>query len=237
MADRAIYLPQHHLLAALKGGLSQYREPLKTQPFSKGATPLGVFGITSCFCFKTPEGTEQINIPIAVGDRLWVKEGFARAWETDGDGTPVTAEQTYYRADGEPFDEYEMPDGSIRDGIPWRSPIHMPRWASRLTLTVTDVRVQQVQEISEADAKAEGADPEWHEASKAAGIGIPRFRHGFRTLWNSIHGPDAWDRNPFVAAYTFTVDPRNIDARQQALNDLADMGQECDATPHRAEKE
>jgi hypothetical protein len=105
----------------------------------------------------------------------------------------------------------------------WTRPkpsIHMPRWASRLTLTVTDARVQRLQEISEADAVAEGAGfyVPGHgfitEADLRADPGYSNFlapRMGFEAIWASIHGPDAWDANPWVAALTFTVHRCNID--------------------------
>lgn len=88
------------------------------------------------------------------------------------------------------------------------SPIHMPRWASRLTLTVTDVRVQRVQDISEADAYAEGA-PSVHVGTRLTPLHTP----GFKDLWDSLNAKRGfgWDANPWVAAYTFTVARRNID--------------------------
>lgn len=97
--------------------------------------------------------------------------------------------------------------------VPWmgrhRQGMHMPRWASRITLTVTDVRVQKLQEISEADAVAEGVDGKWSDASDSAVYITPNER--FCDLWNSLHGPGAWDANPWVAAYTFLPILGNID--------------------------
>jgi hypothetical protein len=101
----------------------------------------------------------------------------------------------------------------------WRSPIFCPRWASRLTLTVTEVRVQRLQEISEDDAVAEGVE-------RLNGTGPNRFsvwlgdgwfndpsaQECFARLWRDIHGPDAWEANPWVVAISFTVQHGNIDA-------------------------
>lgn len=95
-----------------------------------------------------------------------------------------------------------------------------PRWASRITLTVTDVRVQRLQEISTADARAEGVvhnnavDPKaplplWSVPGTDAGGRHPQ--DAFQALWNSLHGPDAWDANPWVVVPTFTVAHGNID--------------------------
>jgi HNH endonuclease len=85
-------------------------------------------------------------------------------------------------------------------GLVVADPPNMPRWASRLTLRVTDVRVQRLQEISEEDARAEGADKvhlEDPEHTRAT------HRKGFELLWGSIHGKGAWAKNPWVVAITF----------------------------------
>lgn len=93
-----------------------------------------------------------------------------------------------------------------------RPSIHMPRWASRLTLTVTDVRVERLQDISKEDALAEGVHPDLcpDEPRKVFADNMPA--HLFGMLWESINGVGSWDQNPWVVAYTFTVMKRNIDA-------------------------
>ena len=100
-------------------------------------------------------------------------------------------------------------------------PIHMPRWASRLTLIVTDVRVQRLQDISEEDCIAEGPPDVNNDPRTISGELQPMVvlspgrmmtpRAWYHTLWDQINGPDAWDENPWVAAYTFTVHRCNID--------------------------
>ena len=138
-------------------------------------------------------------LPYAPGDRLWVRES-ALFWRNSRDNS--LSHVAAFRADG-----YELEAGER-----WRTSIHMPRWASRLTLTVTDVRVQRLQDISEADAMAEGCD-----AVLALTIKRPNGAHPgnprecYCDLWNSLHGPGAWDANPWVVALTFTVQCGNID--------------------------
>lgn len=99
----------------------------------------------------------------------------------------------------------------------------MPRWASRLTLIVTDVRVQRLHDISEADAAAEGAflgSCPCCPVKQGSDALSRSFRqtwchvHGeeFSHLWNSLHGPDAWSENPWAAAITFRTINANIDS-------------------------
>lgn len=125
----------------------------------------------------------------AAGDRLWVRE----TWASD-DGRAA-----WYRADGETHNA----------GLPWRPSIHMPRWASRLTLEVTGIRVERLQDISEEDAKAEGAleicdicgnppEDEVHWACEADYVPQVSHRVGFQDLWESINSPGSWGLNPWV---------------------------------------
>lgn len=134
---------------------------------------------------------------IAVGDRLWVRETYRPLHSGD------RSRGAEYRADKPAW---------WLDQTVFKSPIHMPRWASRLTLTVTGVKVERLQEISEADARDEGVFISWATMQTRAGTG----RQGFEQIWNSIHCAGAWESNPWVAAISFTVEKRNIDARAEA---------------------
>ena len=140
-----------------------------------------------------------VRLPYAPGDRLYVREAFCPRL-----GYPAAIAKPHYRADD------DKPEWR---GL-WKPSIHMPRWASRLTLTVTEVRVQRLQEISAADSIAEGVQCATCEAMKASachGRGCFASIDAYRTLWNSLHGPDAWDANPWICALTFTVQHGNID--------------------------
>ena len=98
----------------------------------------------------------------------------------------------------------------------------MPRWASRLTLAVTDVRVQRLQDISEVDAQAEGIermktgrgyyDPTVSKAMVRAGVWHRKASQAFEALWESLNANRApWGSNPWVVALSFTVQRGNID--------------------------
>lgn len=150
------------------------------------------------------------------GDRLWVRETFAIEGSAEGneppfrDGRPALYsscpdageewQQPHYRAtDPTPDLDCCNPRHEDHGGPcphPWRPSIFMPRWASRITLEITDVRVQRVQEISEDDARAEGVD---YPGTKAGPIA--EFAH----LWDSINAKRGfgWDTNPWVWAITF----------------------------------
>lgn len=121
----------------------------------------------------------------APGDRLWVRE--AHAFNPCEDSEGNAADRVLYRADH---------NGAAP--LRWRPSIHMPRWASRLTLRVTDVHVERVQDISEEDARAEGASG-----------GVPwlyedeTYRTAFCHLWSDTYGPESWTANPWVWVVSF----------------------------------
>lgn len=126
-----------------------------------------------------------------IGDLLWVRETFSEH--------PYHAE-ICYRAEGE---EFQCADGFTHIPL-WRPCIHMPRWASRLTLRITDVRVERVQEILWWQVLPEGITLPDADDPK-------RFKTAFAELWNSTYGPDAWDRNDWVWVLGFEVIHKNVD--------------------------
>lgn len=86
----------------------------------------------------------------------------------------------------------------------WRPSIHMPRWASRITLEITGVRVERLRDISEADAIAEGIerkDSVWKDYRTDGGWSCPI--NSYWSLWDSINGPGSWDANPWVWVVEF----------------------------------
>lgn len=168
----------------------------------------------------------------AVGDRLYVREEWKSTPAYD-DLKPSDMggdEPLYYMADGATFNWAEA-DG---DRLGRRRPgMHMPRWASRLTLIVEDVRVERLQAISEADAIAEGVErgvhpitgevDGWKDYSIIHGGPHKGKRHphaiapwksavlSYQSLWETLHGRDSWAANPWVVAVSFSVVRGNID--------------------------
>jgi hypothetical protein len=92
--------------------------------------------------------------------------------------------------------------------------IHMPRWASRLTLIVTATKVERLQDISEAEARAEGVDPAI--AGQDAHGPVKTYRTGFVRIWGDLHGTESWLSNPEVVALSFSAHQTNIDAMPKA---------------------
>lgn len=156
------------------------------------------------------------------GDRLWVRE----AWRCNGWATDV-ATIFYAASEGDGYtamcEQYPVAGKSpLRRTQGWRPSIHMPRWISRVTLIVTDVRVERLRDISEADAIAEGAplNPD-HRDTTEDGSNPHMVRLNawtsispiawYHRLWDEINGTGAWDVNPWVVAYSFRPILGNID--------------------------
>jgi hypothetical protein len=136
--------------------------------------------------------TKRVHCPYgAPGDRLWVRE----TWALDDEDNALM-----YRADlgfGGDADDWER---NRLDGAPrfrWKPSIHMPRTASRITLEITGVRVERLQDISERDAMAEGVKNSLHLP------GGNFARENFEHLWWSINGEGSWETNPWVWVVEF----------------------------------
>jgi len=151
------------------------------------------------------------------GDQLWVRETFA-----------IVPRTAYAMSKG--VEQIPRPDNDhdaaiyrarfdrAHGGIRWRPSIHMPRWASRITLEITGVRVERLQEISDADAIAEGVEPwtigeGWREyglteaQEMTVNYPMPTARRSFQSLWQSINGASSWDANPWVWVIEFKRAP------------------------------
>lgn len=228
MKERPVIFNGEMVRAILDGRKTQTRRVIKVQPESK------TFGLRKIIESEnaSEEGkyywslSDALGISRArsnpflcpfgqVGDRLWVRETWA---DVNHDGHPAIA----YRADGglrvigEDDGEEEDPNlekywfaqwyADLISGAEgnWRPSIHMPRWASRITLEITAVRVERLNDISEEDAKAEGVkagvSPGHHMMHQVA----------FSELWQSIYGEESWGANPWV----WVIEFKQVGARE-----------------------
>jgi hypothetical protein len=183
--------------AILEGRKTNTRRPVNPQPDEDGLSlylPSGEWNDTSGKVYKSPF--------VKVGDLLWVRERMY----VDG------CLDLYFHADNSPVWN-DSPDWLYRDpeyigGIP---SIHMPRWASRLTLKVNKVWVEQVQDITGPGVFAEGVDN--GKSNPAMGARLAHMqRMAFQELWNTIYGEKyPWSVNPWVWACEFEVIMANVD--------------------------
>lgn len=150
------------------------------------------------------------------GDVLWVREMWQTVNSEAGPGIAYKADSSFMQPvyDGPDYgagpsynyDKYpgdyvmwytDLVGGAPRsEGYHWRPSIHMPRWACRLFLEITDVRVERVQDISEADAVAEGMEP--FESCP----GTPEPKAAFAQAWDATY-PGSWERNDWVWVISF----------------------------------
>lgn len=203
--------------AILAGTKTQTRRALKTQPLeiltprdsrakSLAATTRVFNGKRTWFALKgrDPNRGDAFFCRYGeVGDRLWVRETWAIPPGSD------RADEVVYRADltdamiaeerairrRETREAAELRECGHVDS-PWRPSIHMPRAFSRITLELTEIRIERLRDISEADARAEGVEVTARENGALA---------PFRDLWRSINGAESWDANPWVWVLTFRL--------------------------------
>lgn len=209
MKERPINLRPHEVASIQSGRQTQLRRIVKPQPYVDGMGNACWNGLNfgqdnrSVPQFQTlasplPDSkTKRVYCPYGQpGDRLWGRESFAH-WPDD-EAWLKDRERVEYRA------TYKHPNELNSDEWPrWRSPIVMPRWASRITLEITGVRVERVQDISEADAQAEGVPLELGKLESSILGAKAKYRSGFVRRWKEINGPGGWDANPWVWVVEF----------------------------------
>ncbi|NWO10204.1 hypothetical protein HLV40_07310 [Chromohalobacter salexigens] len=236
MKERPILFSGEMVRAILDGRKTQTRRAMKPQPTvpvshfryigyekatgrgdwqacDKSGKPIHAF-------HKSPFVTEIAQCPYGKpGDRLWVRETFgygARPCPFEGgvDGIEYRADEAYID-DVENLPLYTPPTpedfcyGDVVGGG-WKPSIHMPRWASRIDLEITAIRVERLQDISADDARSEGIQtwidsfkdgPRYHENGQLDAYPVSAFSR----LWKSINGADSWDANPWVWVVEFRV--------------------------------
>lgn len=181
-----------------------------------GGTPTGFvcrkcgFGVAPPYS-RVPCGESLFRPRYWPGDILYVRETWQYAYDTDGnENIDYNSGRYLYAADNPtPFDGWIMPDGTMRDSMPWRPSIHMPKEAARIFLRVTDVRVERLQDITDEQAISEGivrmfdhlSDAEYDEWSARTCPGKKKEDHGWNNyLWHGDFGncgmgnkmSDAW---------------------------------------------
>jgi len=177
MTERPILFTGPNVLKVIAGRKTQTRRIVKPELDPKTHSPwLSPDGMWRWMTGVISYGDDERRCPYGVPcDRLWVRE----AWRLRSADRTVA-----YRADCAPHEDEHWR---------WKPSIHMPRWASRLTLEITAVSVERIHGISRADAIAEGyADEERASPTDA-----------FHNAWNALHGDGAWQRNDWVWALTF----------------------------------
>ena len=209
--ERPILFSGPMVRALLAGRKTQTRRVVKNLPVAaveaRRATTVPAHWFTD-----TGGQSTMIACPCgAPGDRLWVKETHAivpRTAYAMSEGVPQTL-----RPDDDHDAAVYAADWERSKPGRWRPSIHMPRWASRLTLEITDVRVERLHAITETDAEAEGVrEPSIgpiHMVSPERCGEIDRAKAPalflWEMLWRSINGTDSWNANPWVWVVTFKV--------------------------------
>lgn len=216
MTERGMIFNSDMVRAILDGRKTQTRRIIKD--CTVGRDPISKFiqigkKFIGCYPEDVPELIRECCPYGVPGDRIWVRETFQgplfdfeqmEAYQEDSSKFKKP-EFCVYKADGKPAPEFFDADDNLHCG--WRPSIHMPRWASRITLEITGVRVEQLKSISEEEARSEGVarlregfwkhyQPGWTQHQLSA-------RGSFATLWDSIYGFGDWDRNPWVWVVEF----------------------------------
>jgi hypothetical protein len=218
MAERPILFSAPMVRALLAGTKTQTRRIVKPQPDS--VKRLGPFGAPVPYRLAPPPTDmptatleKPIRCPYGVpGDVLWVRENVA-ADRINGGGVCL-----YYPADKasvrtvetnlwERLHHYDEKRRRLGSEVP---SIHMPRWASRITLRITDVRVERLNDISADDADAECFGGDFPEnvlpelfPKREGGWGHLSLPECYARLWEHINGPGSWGENPWIWALTF----------------------------------
>ena len=219
MTERGMIFNAEMVRALLSGRKTQTRRIMKVQPESN---QLGLLLITDSTKhsdigkYHWAESNATGNhvrsklflCPFgAVGDRIWVREGFFPApLEMQSEPPRKTMWNIAYR-DGMQMEKLAPAEynPTIYNYERWTPSIHMPRWASRILLEITDVRVERLNAISQADAIAEGAPPS-HPSIDCVSqeYGFPDFsRSWFGQTWQHIYGEESWNANPWVWVISF----------------------------------
>jgi hypothetical protein len=203
MKERQILFSGPMVRAILEGRKTQTRRVVKPQPIISAG--INEREINEAW----QNGFIDVKCPYgAPGDHLWVRETWFCGMMASEVNIFYAANDEGYSIELSEFDEDELAQvkrWSEKNNV-WNPSIHMPRWASRIQLEVTRIRVERLQEISQNDAIAEGV--------KITKYGCYKHNYphpclnavdGYRELWEFINGPGSWDANPWVWVVEFKV--------------------------------
>jgi len=228
MTERGMIFNAEMVRAILDGSKTQTRRIMKVQPDSPDFGLLRIVESTARGDVGKYHWSESnacgnhirsklFTCPFgSIGDRIWVRETFQGPL-FDYDQMDAYSKESsmfekpefcVYRADGKPAPEYYDADDNLQ--CRWRPSIHMPRWASRITLEITNVGVQRLQSISQNDAAREGlvrlpASGRYciNQGDQYFGGASHDAREVFSWLWSSIYGEESWESNPWVWVIEF----------------------------------
>lgn len=220
MKERPISLKSQEITAILEGCKTQFRRVIKSQPVliadaGKHSTYSYRGGLYALDMYKGDSNILE-KCPIGqIGDHLWVRETWsgvnlygeiALAYKADCEVIRVVENESFQDDDGLiNYDDPRLEKHSFavwaddlldgKEGC-WKPPIQMPRWASRILLEITNLRIERLNEISEADCVKEGVGSAFLRDCKK-----PKFIE----QWVQMHGPDTWSKNPWVWVIDFRV--------------------------------
>jgi hypothetical protein len=200
--ERPILFSGPMVRAILGGRKTQTRRIVKPQPFMvlsaeqwhsramSGVDPYGFRPIGSQVLEEMPAACPY-GIP---GDRLWVRE----KWRLGAEFCSTRLRDWRYPEDLAEHVHYAIDDIQEHFAGQYRPSIFMPRWASRITLEITGIRVERLQDITEEDAIAEGFERDFKPDGSSYGAELTTACEQFESLWQSINGPESWAANPWV---------------------------------------
>ncbi|WP_395275112.1 hypothetical protein V1577_20235 [Enterobacter bugandensis] len=189
MTERGMIFNGEMVRAILDGRKTQTRRIIKD--CTVGRDPISKFiqigkKFIGCYPEDVPELIRECCPYGVPGDRIWVRETWAEA----GASAP---DLKLYRANYPAHVPAHYENVPPAEDVRWTPSIHMPRWASRILLEITDVRVEQLNDISEEDARSEGI----------SGSSARDVKEAYAALWRSIYGSDSWRANPWVWVIEF----------------------------------
>ncbi|MDA4663936.1 hypothetical protein NY608_18840 [Enterobacter hormaechei] len=198
MTERGMIFNGEMVRAILDGQKTQTRRIMQVQPDtpefglrriieSSIANEIGMYFWSQEDARGIKARSKQFFCPFGdVGDRIWVRETWAEA----GASAP---DLILYRANYPAHVPTHYENVPPAEDVRWTPSIHMPRWASRILLEITDVRGDQLNDISEEDARSEGI----------SGSSARDVKEAYAALWRSIYGSDSWRANPWVWVIEF----------------------------------